>query len=342
MNIMDNSSYSERTVEYSLELMRQDIEKNKKNMGMVFGVAVAMFAGMYVLNPLLRRNNIEILVFPLGCILVIATLIMTGRIHSKTRQYRHLYKQELVEKVLKEEFNNVFYVYDMGFMEKEIREKAFVKMGNKFSSEDYLRAEYHGVNFVRSDVEVKYVTHSKNHTHTETYFKGRVYELEFNKTISAGLQIRTRNFPYAQMPQYLNKNGRIQTENVVFNQMFDVFATNDAAAFYVLTPHMMEHIIKLSSSFKSICINILGNKMVLAANSDLDGLEPPTREPIDYYREKKRILAELTEIMAIIDELGLDDKTFADSTYNSLSSHMQEDKQVDNKTMEDMFLGNIG
>lgn len=340
MNLMDNSSYSEGTVECSLELMRRELQKYKKIVRIIIAILVMLFVGSKLFYFQVMSGNTFLYLFGIGVIGVIVILILGKKIYDLDNRYRHLYKQELVVKVLKEEFDNVIYDYNFGFTESEIRKMEFVEMGNRFKSEDYIRASYKDVNFIRSDVEVRYVSGGENKRDV-TRFKGRVYELEFNKNISAGMQIRTRNFPYSKKPFYLGKNNKVQTENMDFNNIFDVFATNDMAAFYVLTPHMMERIMRLSSSFNSICINILGNKMILAANSMLDGLEPPTSVAIDYDKEKKRILGELTEIMAIIEELGLDDKTFADSIYNSLDSRMEE-KPVDDKTLQDMFLGNIG
>ena len=340
MNLMDNSSYSEGTVEHSLELMRKELQKYKNIVGIALAIVGMLWVGSYLFYFQVMSSGMYLYMFGIACVCIMVAAIFWKKASDLKKRYRHLYKQELVVKVLNEEFDNVIYDYNLGFTEREIREMEFVGMGNRFKSEDYLKASYKDVNFIRSDVEVRYVSNGKNKRDV-THFKGRVYELEFNKNISAGMQIRTHNFPYPKKPFYLGKDDKVQTENMGFNKIFDVFATNDMAAFYVLTPHMMERIMRLSSSFKSICINIIGNKMILAANSMLDGLEPPTSVAIDYNKEKKRILGELTEIMAIIEELGLDDKTFAESIYNSLDSRMEE-KTVDNRTVENMISGNIG
>lgn len=316
MDVTEKGSYSEESVESILEVMRQKINRIKKFMGIGFGTIILGFIFTWIFAFVNRSSvpiTILIVFMSIGSVIAVIEVILGINLFRSMSSYRKLYKQELVVKVLKEEFNNVFYDFNRGFTAEEIKEMAFVRMGNTFRSEDYLRAEYNGVNFVRSDVVIEHEKGKGDEgSNYVTYFKGRVYELEFNKNISTGLQIRSHNFENAEMPQYLKDSNKIQTENMNFNNMFKVYTVNDETAFYVLTPHMMEHIMAMSSSFNSICINIIGNRMILAVNSSLDSLEPPVKQPIDYQHEKKRILAELTEIRAIIDELELFDKTFAE------------------------------
>lgn len=340
MNLLENNAYSQGTVEHSLEIMRQEVQKIKK---FLFGLIATglIFVNVLTMFPnLLRNYHISMIRFVIMAVVVLCIVFVTINYNTKLQRYRALYKEQLVVQVLNEQFTNVFYNYKQGFTESDIKEKAFVRMGNKFHSEDYLRAEYNGVKFARADVRIENETKdNKNNCRYVTYFEGRVYELEFNKKISAGMQICSQNFMYGVLPKYLNKKDKVQTENMNFNNAFEIHANYDAEAFYVLTPHMMEHIMELSRRFTSLCMNIVGNKMVLAVNSSLDALEPPTNTPINYQAEKNRILAELTEIIAIIDELNLADRTFADSGYDELNSHIP---QEDEKTLEDMFLGNIG
>ena len=72
-----------------------------------------------------------------------------------TKKYKELYKEIFVQVPLKKNFDNVFYAWKSGFNEHTVRNFRLFDMGNIFSSEDYLKASYKGINFELSDVTIR-------------------------------------------------------------------------------------------------------------------------------------------------------------------------------------------
>lgn len=325
-----------RYVEMQLEQMRKKVYRQDQLSMVVLCGFVVLLMFMRMASP----QELFSLFWGLGVAVAVAIwLVVAVAGVPLRRKYKVLYKTTFVKKVLEETFENVDFRYDTGYTEELLGQRRIVRLGNRFHSEDYLSASYHGVNFQRSDVVVKQVTRVNKHTYTTIYFEGRIYELDFNKKITVGMQIRDRRFQYADLPSNIHESDRIKMENEEFNRRMEVFTTDGETAFYVLTPPMMERIIRLSNHFESININIFGNKLILALNSDYNGLEPPNpKQPISYAEERQRIMAELTEIMGVIDELNLSEQTYLHSMYNDieLDRKLRDEKMLEEIAMKAM------
>lgn len=104
------------------------------------------------------------------------------------------------------------------------------------------------------------------------------------------------------------KQNIVWLENVEFNRKFKIFAHTQQEVFYVLTPQMMERILKIYERFDDMCISIMGSRMILAINSSLNGLEPQLKKRVEYEAERRRLLEELQEIVDVIEGLELEKK----------------------------------
>lgn len=326
-----------KNLEYELEKKRKEAYtiSTVSKMVIVFVIIIILYS-----NILITSLGGLAVVFQMLSVLV--AIIVFSINSKKVKEYKLLYKRTIVDSVLKEQFDNVIYNGNKGFSNNEIREMNLIQMGNRFSSEDYISANYEGVNFVRSDVVIKHETSSGKHHYTVTYFRGRVYRLQFNKPISAGMQIKSNNFNYGVKPAYLNKNSRIETESEEFNDRFSIYTSSDQAAFYILTPQMMEKFMKFLSMFKSVNVNIIGNQMLIAVNSDLDSLEPTMNKPMIYSYERDKLMRELNEIKQIMELFNLKDDTYKNSNYKSFGQVEKPKREFTDEEINDMFMGNIG
>ena len=67
-------------------------------------------------------------------------------------------------------------------------------MGNTFYSEDYIRANYQGVDFEMAQVSVREVDNSDNKTTSVTYFDGRMLVFDFPDKIVSSVLIYSNKF----------------------------------------------------------------------------------------------------------------------------------------------------
>lgn len=314
--------YEQNNIAYRIEEMRKKVAFKKKIakcmeaawVGLIIAVILLNMISVYFL--LITENVMNVINYVCIAIIVLLTMFMTGA-HIKysvdLKKYNNIFKNQFVVKVLNEIFENVVFcegVKDIRTLDqykKQLTSMGIIQTGNIFIAEDFLSADYRGVHFERADV---YTANSSNNSTTD-YFEGRIYQLTFIKQITSVMQIRAKAFEHPVLPRNVDREKDcIKMENVEFNDRFEVYAHAQQEAFYVLTPRMMEVILRLEKKFKSICINIQGNKMVLAINSSLNSLEPQLEQEVEYETERRRILGELQEIVDIIDGLELDNTYF--------------------------------
>ncbi|HIT87449.1 MAG TPA: DUF3137 domain-containing protein [Candidatus Coprocola pullicola] len=111
-----------------------------------------------------------------------------------------------------------------------------------FKSKDYFEGIYDKIRFCASSVE----TYETNNS-AAALFRGQVivfsmfHEFKISQT---AIQI----FPKKQNSKMkgLTFSQKVETENEVFNNMFSVFAEDGHNAFYILTPRVMEDIMKFA------------------------------------------------------------------------------------------------
>ena len=181
------------------------------------------------------------------------------------KKYKSIYKSIFVQRPLEENFDNMYYDWQSGFSSDLVRNFSLCKMGNRFNSEDYIRAEYQGVPFEMSDVTVQYHTSGKN-SHTTTYFRGRILIIESPEKMVNSVQIFSKAFKYRASLAGNTKPQNVEMESVRFNKEFDVHAVSPHDAFYLITPPFMERLYRIQAKTTSVAIHAFGNKIVIGFN----------------------------------------------------------------------------
>ena len=238
-----------------------------------------------------------------GCVLF-GVVFFAGKAGKITKEYKKLYKESFVVSVLNEVFENVIYDYERGFESSYVNHFALTRLGNRFSSEDYLRASYKGINFEQADVMIQYHTSGKN-SHTTTYFKGRMFAFHFPYKSVTSVQVFSEHYPYRGTPNEGFKMNKIQMESQRFNKMFDVRAYDEMDAFYVLTPHMMERLEYISQHFNHIAMHFHGNKLYVGIHTSGDAFDGNPNRKVSYVEEREAALRDARVITEIIDALGM-------------------------------------
>lgn len=165
-------------------------------------------------------------------------------------------------------FDELKYQPQRGLPYDEIRDSAVVACGERkyFHSEDLLTGKYQNVKFSYGDVETKYMSHSGKRQEIRTIFEGQVMvfsSFDSTKTSFGHLQIFEKEF-LSNLRGWTAQH-KIQTEDEVFNKRFQVFAADPHNAFYILTPRMLEQIIRFADRLgEQIAITFTGPFMYVA------------------------------------------------------------------------------
>lgn len=288
----------------------QMLERLRKRARNATIVAIALIAtGFILFFPL---TPVGFLLFFGG----IVTLMITSQCYVKP--YKTAYKEQLVRGVLAEQIDQLRFDPDNGISEETVRSTDMMQLGNRFSSNDLIEGVYHGVHFTQSDILIQHHTSNGKTSQTTTYLSGRWLIFDFNKRFSCDLQVRDREFTYAQKSggwfSDRDKTEKLETESVAFNHTFKVYAENSAEAFYILTPHFMEALMHAKEGAGGeVLFCFVDSKLHVAVNNERDSFEPSIWQPIDEWGARQAILEDLNLITDLIDTLQLDDRLFMDA-----------------------------
>lgn len=281
-----------------------DLHKKYRQVMYLFAASCVLLVIAYIGTPSMgsmASTVIAVLMFVVPAGIIYASC----RMSKINKQYQDLYKNAFVMSVLNQTFSDVHVNWEGGFTRQNIEQMGLLKLGNRFDSEDLIHGVYEGVSFDQADVIIKNVTGGK-HRHTTTYFKGRVFVFDLQKSDIRSVGIQSRDFQY-----YGNLNGfhheDVQLESEVFNREFRVLATYPVDAFYVLTPQTMECVTDLHRRAGNVAMRYLGNKLYVAMNTSGNAFDGDIKKPFVYVDEINKIKGDCAVIIDIINRLRIGD-----------------------------------
>ena len=265
----------------------------------ILGAVLMLFGGTSFMSYWFVQA-VPLLVF--GIILFLAGLIVELSI---SKNYKQEYKKLFVEGPLNQNFQYVVYDWKAGFTKEAVRSFGLTAIGNRFHSEDYIRAVFDGVPFEMSDVTVQDVRSTGKSTYTVTYFKGRMLVFDFPDKAVGSVQVFTDNFKYRGRPFGNLRPQKVEMEGVNFNRRFDVTAFSPHDAFYLLTPQFMEKLDHLASNYTSIGIHFCGNKVFVGFNEPYNNAfdSKSMMNKLSYDEEMAKTQKEINDIKFIISML---------------------------------------
>ena len=255
-------------------LRRGYLEELKKLQSKAF-VGYGLSFGGFILGMLFMFMD-PVLGFGMCLCGMVGLIVVSATTGSK---YKLAYKESICKGVIAKIFDVEEYRPNEGFEREFIKDTYLSPMGNRFYSDDYIRGNYQGVVFERSDVCIQNVTSNGKTTTTVTYFQGSWTVFTFPKKISTYLMIREKEFLSGGRPGGIFSNApktdKVLFEDVAFNEAFDVYAEDEHDAFYVLTPQMIERIKGLEALIDGrMTIGIVNEKLHILFNNGKNALEP--------------------------------------------------------------------
>lgn len=253
--------------------------------------------------------------FPLGPFLgmLLAMLLYFVWVNPKMQEYKRIYKEMVVTKPFRETFQKFMYDPKDGLSKEEIRNTGLIMLGNRYHSEDYMTGTYKDIRFERSDVLIQdHHSDSNGGSHTTTYFQGRWLVFQSPKQFHTSLQIIQKGFSYSNTKRGLftkkeERRHEVEFESERFNSMFTCYCQNDQEAYYLITPHMQEAILKLSQLVDGkLMLGFTGNRLHLAIHNGKNTLEPSVFSKVSYQNDILAVKREISAITDVINILNLD------------------------------------
>ena len=252
------------------------------------------------------------------------------------KQEKRDVKHSIVNAALSEIFEDCVYNPEGSINRERIRDASLIDEWDegrdnydantdfRFTGNDYFIGKYKGREVECCDVEVtKHYTvidtdddgNETERKESETSFKGVWMICRTDMPIPAMLRIRGN----ADMPllfRFIAKRiparSDVKTENLDFNKQFQILTCDSHSAFYVLTPHFMEHILSADKqTYGRTMLCFSGDSIHIAIHNGRDPFEiKKSSEVKDPDALKQRVFGEINYLTGILDELFRNDKLF--------------------------------
>ncbi|EDY81592.1 hypothetical protein VDG1235_1210 [Verrucomicrobiia bacterium DG1235] len=239
-----------------------------------------------------------------------------------TNPFKKAFKQEVLGAVVSTYDESFRYQATSGISRGAFKASELFKKGiDRYRAEDYVSGLWEKTEFEFSEVHAEYKTTSgsgKNRrTQWHTIFKGIFFIADFHK------EFRTRTIVLPDTAEkvfgFLGRKLQdwnfarpdvVRLEDPDFEREFCVYADDQVEARYILSPSLMQRILRLKRKFgDKVFLSFLHSKVYIALSSSKNCFEPKMFEPVDMslideYKE------DLDLIVGIVDDLNLNTRVW--------------------------------
>ena len=223
----------------------------------------------------------------IGVLTAIAGGVFLYCISNALANYKTSFKLDVIGYALKFLDESLTINPNSGVGEKEfINAQLFTNRPDRYSTEDFVSGKADKTSFYFAEVHAEYKTETttKNGTQTQWHeiFRGILFTADFNKNFNGLTVVRPRGFG-SSMSAWFSKNvfsidskNLIKLENIEFEKTFVTYGADQVEARYILTPSMMEKILKLNAQSRdTISLSFIYTKMYIAFPIDRNCFEAP-------------------------------------------------------------------
>ena len=194
--------------------------------------------GLFLLNNAYKFFPIIFMLIGLLMIDTFIIIICNVFLSKKSREYSNLFKEKVIDTLLKNFFNEVDYIPKKPMPEQIYKEGKYDGYYNRYYSDDYMEGIIDNKYSIKmAEIETEHEetkTDSDGNTKTETttIFSGLFAKINIGKSINNELRIKQNGTVF--------KKNRLDMDSEEFEKYFDVVSTNDIVGMQLLTHDVME------------------------------------------------------------------------------------------------------
>lgn len=288
-----------------LEDKRKELLKQGRKEGLGFGAL--FFAVGVVALALLQVLNLFVLIV----LAVIAVIILFGCISAKSAILSAFYKKEVVAEIIRAFCPGATFSPERGISESVFENCGLFASPDRYHAEDLIQGCLGKTTFSCSEVhaEERRTQTTKNGVrhYWVDIFRGFLFIADFHKDFQGETVIRRNSLFKIGMGA-----SRVKMENPDFEKVFDVFSSNQVEARYLITPSMMERMLKLDSIFKGgITISFRHSTILVAIPDSKNRFEASVWTSLNDRSLVESDFALLRSLLAIVEELNLNTRIWS-------------------------------
>lgn len=276
--------------------MYQNFIEERRKLLKKFGIPASILIALGLLVVIF--DILGMIIVALGIVLLIVmSVVLSGKLN--------VFRETLLQDVLKIHFTDVTYNGASGVSRHQVSLSELLPRTDRFSSNDLIEAKYDDVNFRMSDVLLQEVRQSGKERRVVTVFQGPFMQIDFNKDFNGKLIVQEDG-----RINIFSQYKKVKMESIEFNKKFNTYSTHDHTAFYILTPHLMERLLRIESERRGdFFFSFINGTLYIALDNRRDNFSINMFGRIDESISQK-FERELRLVKDIIDEMKLNDKIF--------------------------------
>lgn len=232
---------------------------------------------------------------------------------NKNKELKELIGCNIVKEILTERVQIIDYMPNGYINEAFVKDCSILLNFNVISGLDYINGIYRNLNFTFCDLELlseyRDINPDSNYSlNNVTEFKGTLITMNIRQNIQGFVVLKEKmRSNWGENKGYFNKSlsrndskNTLRTGNEIFDSRFDVVASDDKLAFAILTPAVINAIMKMEGE---VNIQFSNNMIVIALNNGKNFFElgdiNKDENKIENHRQKFR--DDLSYILRILD-----------------------------------------
>lgn len=278
-----------------------------------FMVLAVILAG----KPLVKFDPLAFIGAFSGSIIVICVFAMAHL--GEKRKYLRKYKTYIVKPLVEFIDPTWKYIANKGVNPQEIKQsKLFLQQFDLYQSDDLVSGEVGQTDFRCADVHLQKLSTLQG---AHSIFQGLFFHADFHKHFRGSVFV-TPDFTKGKwgnagifIQKHLIGQGElVKMENQEFERLYMVHATNPTEARYILTPAIMEAMVKIRKLYDSpVSFSFINTRMYCAVNFDEQLFEPSIYRSAVKYRDIQFMYALLKLNKLIIEQMHLNTRIWTKS-----------------------------
>lgn len=237
------------------------------------------------------------------------------------------YKYKIINKIVKFVDNNLNYYPDRMIDEGTFQDsKIFTQRIDRYRGEDFVNGIIGKTDIAFSEVHAEYKTETRDskgrrQTQWHTIFKGIFFTADFNKEFESFTVIMPDNAEriFGKLGQKLQSLSTVfstrelvKMENEEFEKYFAVFSPNQVEARYILTPSIMEKLVKFRKAVnREVYISFNFSRVFIALPVQGNLFEPTLYSTIVNFEPIERYYKIIDLMVAVVNELDLNTRIWS-------------------------------
>ncbi|MEM9555925.1 MAG: DUF3137 domain-containing protein [Acidobacteriota bacterium] len=277
------------------------------------GFALVLVVWLACVPFVIAGDGVRIAALIVGLVAAIAALSWS---QAPAVEYKKAYKERVLP-ALAGSFGTFQYEAEGSIPASTVERFGILPSHDRASGEDYFSGSYKGVGLEFSEATLKEERGSGKNKRWVTVFRGVLVRLQMNKRFVGETILRRDSGSVGNFFSGLfQRTERIRLEDPHFEELFEVFGSDQVEARYLLTPAFMQRLVDLCNTLGSdkIAGVFFAETLFLAIphgkGKTKDLFEPPAfSKPADDPGEALRLMAEIEAILGVVDALQLDQRT---------------------------------